>query len=814
MAAFPRCLCVILTLWMVSSRPSASILPGASASGAWWGTPESKKFAKQADSARRAGDLSTAESFYKQGYEDALRRGDEHAQVGYLNGIAACQLTELHFRRALETLLEAKRHAKAIVDWGALGAIAVNLSSVYLQVWDFDSALREAEEGRPAAAHLQHPYFLPNLLIELGYCHEMHRDGLAESLYRQGIQAARVSNDRPLAALGLDLLGAELLRQGRLDEAGTAIEDGMRLREKVSPKDLGYSWRWMGALKLAHRELAEASDYTERALHAERRAPEYLLKHQRGEIRMAAGDRQGALADFGEAVDLACQWRLEVLPAKSTLTAANEELERQVFTSFIDAAALEALRTGDPHWAGRAFEAVELNRAASLRESLALSDAWHRKLPPEYWETLQRLRTVDSQALANAFTQKKLLEKIAPTDQSRRLRLELAEMEAKAGLGFPAKNSEIFRDQTSLIHFRQGLGRTEVLLSFHLGDRESYLWVVTREALQIKKIAAKEELRPGILAFETAVRTGRPEAVELGEELYQKLFGQLGQAVMDKPSWLLSLEGMLFEVPFAALVVERKGDKVNYLVSKHSVQTIPGALLLSKRPEAGTGSFLGVGDPIYNVADPRWEGRKNSTGFFNRFRAVSVATRPEMQFGRLVGSGEELKASAANWGGAALRLEGATARRDLFLAHLADQPAVVHLATHVISQGPQALIAFGLGPAGESEFLTTTDVASLRVPGAVVVMTGCESGIGDELDGAGLQGLTRAWEMAGASAVVATSWSVRDSTGDIFASFYKHLQHASAAEALRLSQVEMLQSGTSRALPSYWAPYRIIGGGR
>jgi CHAT domain-containing protein len=40
------------------------------------------------------------------------------------------------------------------------------------------------------------------------------------------------------------------------------------------------------------------------------------------------------------------------------------------------------------------------------------------------------------------------------------------------------------------------------------------------------------------------------------------------------------------------------------------------------------------------------------------------------------------------------------------------------------------------------------------------------------------------------------------------------LRHDSAAEALRLSQLEMLQSGTWRAEPSYWAPYQITGGAR
>jgi CHAT domain-containing protein len=112
------------------------------------------------------------------------------------------------------------------------------------------------------------------------------------------------------------------------------------------------------------------------------------------------------------------------------------------------------------------------------------------------------------------------------------------------------------------------------------------------------------------------------------------------------------------------------------------------------------------------------------------------------------------------------------------------------------------------------KFLGTTDVTSLRVGGAVVAMTGCDSGTGDALAGAGLQGLTRAWQMAGASTVIAMSWPVRDSTGDIFASFYKHLRQFPAGETLLRSQLEMLRSGTWRVLPSYWAPYQAIRGAR
>jgi CHAT domain-containing protein/tetratricopeptide (TPR) repeat protein len=714
--------------------------------------------------------------------------------VGYLNGISACRLSQLRYRAALESLLEAKSRAIAIGDKTDLGAIAVNLSSLYLQVWDFDNALKQAEEGRSAVASLRRPYFLPNLLIQMGRLHEIAGDGKATSFYRQGIEAARQFGDKQLEAQGLDLLGEERLGQGKLEEAGIAIEEALRLRQKFSTADRDLSWWRMGALRLAQGRFTEAAHYTDLALQAKGRAPRYRLQHQRGEIRMALGDRLGALADFREAVESSARWRLEVMPASSSLTAANELLDGYVFSSFIDAAAAEALRSGESRWAEEAFEAVELNRAASLRESRELAEVWHTKVPGLYWETLAKLRAIDGGQ-----------QSAAAAEEARRLHLVLAEMEAEAGLGFGRKNPEIFRGQTSLIHFRHGLGRSEVLLSFHLGNSNSYLWAVTREQIKMYRITARGKIRAQILKLRDAVQEGRPEAVELGERVYEELFGQLGQAVTQKPSWLLSLEGELFEAPFAALVTEQKGGKVRYLVSEHSVQITPGALLLSERPEAGAGWFLGVGDPIYNAADPRWRQQQKIAGVAG-----------PAQYSRLVASAEELETSAANWGvQPAVLLEGATARRDVFLGQLANGPSVVHLATHVINEsGKEALIAFGMGPSGQSEFLSTTDVASLRVPGAFVAMTGCGTGSGTEHAGAGLLGLTRAWQMAGASAVLATSWPVRDSRGDLLGSFYKNLRHIPPAEALRLSQIEMLQSKTWRAEPSYWASYQITGGAR
>ncbi len=115
------------------------------------------------------------------------------------------------------------------------------------------------------------------------------------------------------------------------------------------------------------------------------------MLQQEGRIRLARGEVDAALHDFSLALDATAEWRIQVLPARSSLISTNVALEQQIFDSFIQLAAQHAFQTGNPDWTARAFQAVEINRAASLRESLALADVWREKLPPEYWETLAQL---------------------------------------------------------------------------------------------------------------------------------------------------------------------------------------------------------------------------------------------------------------------------------------------------------------------------------------------------------------------------------------------------------------------------------------
>ena len=825
------CVCLVLALSMTGSRSATGPRARSFRSGSRWDQAYFN-ITNQALRYRESGDLRSAERVYQQGVEEATRRADKLAQVRFLISVGGCRLLRAEYRAALASFLAARERAAAIHDAIDLGAISGNLSSIYLQMWDISSAERAAEDGLETSKDLPNAYFVPQLLLQVGRIHALQQDGRAEYFYRRGMEATRRNGDRPSEARSWDLLGDEQFARDDVAAAEKSYFEAYRLRLAIHSSELGFSYGRLGALRLAQGRLEEADQFTELAMQSVRGGkpgwPDYLMRHQQGSIRLARGAVDAALDDFSQAIESSAKERLNVLPSRSAFTAANAGFEDKIYRSFTELAADQAVRTKSARWAFQAFQALELNRAASLREGLAMADVWREKLPPEYWEAVGRLDAAQSRSLQTG-----TIDESIPS-----LRLKITEMESAAGLSFAVKNPEKFRIQTSLNHFKAGLGESEIFLTFLLGRDSSYLWAVSRDTLHVYRLPPGQAIATDVAAFRKALLGGsEKDGLEQGSRLYEDLFGSLNSNERRKKHWLLSLESVLFEVPFAALVEKEKVDKSKladpekpdsesggraaYMVERHSIQAVPGALMLGDRARSATrkGLFLGVADPVYNTADVRW---KTVSGTRSTSTQGNHAPQRSEQMVRLAASGDEIHASAAGWerhSGGAMLLEGFDAARETFLSALALGPSVVHLATHVVfsqtrngeASREQAFVAFSIpretrneGP----EYLTTARISTLHVPGALVVMTGCATGSGDARSGAGLLGVTRAWLMAGASGVVSTAWPVEDSTGEIFSRFYQYYPDAPAAEALRRSQVEMLH----RTAPSQWASYQLTGG--
>jgi CHAT domain-containing protein len=362
-----------------------------------------------------------------------------------------------------------------------------------------------------------------------------------------------------------------------------------------------------------------------------------------------------------------------------------------------------------------------------------------------------------------------------------------------------------------------------VLMSFHLGAPDSFLWALTRGGFQLCRLPGKSSLVEAISRFSNAVHVDQSEAISSGHALYQLLFGALEGSIAAKPRWILALDEQLFTLPFAALVVEQQHSGPVYLAERHSIQITSGALLLDTRePERWasslSGPFIGIGDAIYNTADERWAPHIRASVSRGLWAAPSPA-RHSIPLARLAGSRREIEECARAWnrdGTATLLLRGADASRQGLQAAYRARPSVVHFATHVVQSvqpGQHGLIVLSLSESGHPEFLGPLEIAANPVNAGLIVLSGCSSGRDEVLPGEGLMGLTRAWLAAGARAVVASYWPAPDDGGGLFINFYRYLREApqqGPAAALHRAQMDMLRAGGWRSRPEYWASYFVL----
>jgi CHAT domain-containing protein len=117
------------------------------------------------------------------------------------------------------------------------------------------------------------------------------------------------------------------------------------------------------------------------------------------------------------------------------------------------------------------------------------------------------------------------------------------------------------------------------------------------------------------------------------------------------------------------------------------------------------------------------------------------------------------------------------------------------------------------GGNGEDGLLTAIEAASLNLMGTkLVVLSACETGVGEVRSGEGVQGLRRAFAMAGAETVVMSLWPVSDdATTDLMVAYYERLTRGGGrAAGLRDAQLQMLKD-RRRSHPFYWASFVTAG---
>jgi CHAT domain-containing protein/uncharacterized protein HemY len=412
-----------------------------------------------------------------------------------------------------------------------------------------------------------------------------------------------------------------------------------------------------------------------------------------------------------------------------------------------------------------------------------------------------------------------------------------------------------------------------LLLEYALGEDRSYLWAITKDSLksyelpkgeQIKQIAlrvsglltARSENRRGESNPQRLQRIARADAalpvaaLELSRTLLTPVATQLGNKRL-----VIVADGALQYIPFSMLPdpegrrqnaegSTKLGEYNQPLIVKHEVVSLPSASALAiqrtelagRQPAPKT--LAVIADPVFDRTDARFKTATATTSekeqvqelALNRERTLEhLAEKTDDPSGlptrrlvipRLPFTREEatrlLALTAKNSSLGAMDFQ---ASRAMVLGGDLSQYRYVHFATHGVLDserpGLSSLVLSMLDAEGKAQdgFLRANDIYNLKLPAELVVLSACQTGLGKEIRGEGLVGLTRGFMYAGAARVVMSLWSVNDkATAELMTRFYEKMlkQGERPAAALRAAQVEMWKQKQWQS-PYYWAAFSMQG---
>jgi CHAT domain-containing protein len=348
-----------------------------------------------------------------------------------------------------------------------------------------------------------------------------------------------------------------------------------------------------------------------------------------------------------------------------------------------------------------------------------------------------------------------------------------------------------------------------VALSYLAGDRATHVFVLAEAGLSHFRVpigrAALDDRVGRLARLAGRGDTSEAELQSLARELYTALVGPAEAQMAGARHVLVVPDGPLHRLPFAALVRPDAGETSNapYLVRWRPVFQAPSlstyARLRRERGLKGTPAvLLAAGDPQYAGAPAAAD----------RLPELPGSRREVETVGEVYGRQAEL-----------LLRDEATEARIRARIGTAD---IVHLAVHGLTNETFPLdSALALTPspgaaAADNGLLQGWEVIEqLQLRASLVVLSACETAGGGEGGAEGLLGLTRAFQLAGAPAVVASLWRVPDAaTPPLMREFHRHVRAGRAPdEALADAQRAMLRDRAT-AHPYNWAAFILSGSGQ
>ena len=363
---------------------------------------------------------------------------------------------------------------------------------------------------------------------------------------------------------------------------------------------------------------------------------------------------------------------------------------------------------------------------------------------------------------------------------------------------------------------REILGQDTALIEFALGEKQSYVWVLTPRGGVSAVLPPREQIKQHVEEYRKelaqrpsalTVRTALTRVDALGAKLYRDLLAPIESALRDSQRLIIVPDGILAYLPFETLGGEKR------LIERFAVSYSPSASVLatlrgrSREGSPPTKELLAFGDAVYSPAGAPGRSARGQSSERGLDLTQLPHTRTEVTSIRSLFST-----------GASRVYMGAEAREDTVKSEPLDPYRFIHFAVHGLydeEKPERSGIALSVNPdSREDGILQVREIMRLRLRAEMVTLSACQTGLGKLLDGEGVVGMSRAFLYAGSNSVLTSLWNVNDaSTAELMRLVYRDLARGLRRDdALRAAKLQLIRGPQSTwRHPYYWASFVLLG---
>lgn len=746
-------------------------------------------------------------------YEEGLKFAGENKRAKVLNlrGLADVYANLSNYTKALIYYKEAQQLSSEIKELSLSAEIQSGLGSLNFNLSRYNSALQYYLEADELSRSLGNHYLTADIFHKTGLSYfELNDPVNAKRFFLDAINESAKAGDDYTRAVSLSDLAFLYLEENDIPNAEKFIAQA-----KAVSAD--YNWEYLIAgNSLVEGKISEKKGDISRAQLHYRDALQIAKKLNEFSLQIEAYFALAKLFDEKNLVEA----------AESYYTSAVNVIEDVSRPLFEEEEVQISYRTGKQEVYNR-FAELYLNKEDYVKAFELIERSRSRNM----------LQNLNNLKLSSIYEKENLIDKIYEyewvihsgiysKEEADSVKKLYSSLKSKL-IQLDPRGEKYLREKRNFTvsQLQRELNRGEHLISFYSAGDDMFIFNLSKDEFSSKKINIRQDELKKLIAsvspyFDEAKNNQAVFNQDLfsfnakaANNLYKKLFQPAVADIPKNEKLIFILPVELAPLPLEFLVTEFDEEisaynykNQNYLIYDYSISYIPSASSFIEQREnllLNDDKILVVGNPSINSSAEGFAERRGlleETGGIPR----NIALLP------LKYSGEEVNQIEAIISADKVLLENDATESNF--KQNAELSKIIHLSTHSFLYNKQPVIFFSNSYDPENDgFLELGEIVQLKLNSDLVVLSSCNSGLGELSESEGVLGMTKAFYEAGAKSVVVSLWEVNDKfTSRLMTLFYEELSKGlDKPEALRQAKIEFIKEHSPN--PFFWSAFVLSG---